>query len=152
VTYPCPAHIRELQNAIERALIVSDAAHHAHSSELPCRGLPSLPGVATPSAVANQDAAAATTFKSSSDTRSRMPSRRPRQQDSGGGRARDHPDALYKKLKRTRAARSVVPPCSLYVGHRYRSIQSVCVIRRSFSVTPVRDSRAARVLHEARIA
>jgi transcriptional regulator with GAF, ATPase, and Fis domain len=65
VAYPWPGNIRELQNAIERALIVSDdglitAAHLG----LPRPGLPSDEpsplGVPTPLGIANQDAAAGT--------------------------------------------------------------------------------------------
>src|SRR6266478_3135121 len=64
VTYPWPGNIRELQNAIERALIVSDAGLiTAAQLGLNLPRLPSLPGVATPLAVANQDAAAATTLQ-----------------------------------------------------------------------------------------
>jgi len=64
VTYPWPGNIRELQNAIERALIVSDAGLiTAAQLGVTLPRLPSLPGVATPSAVANQDAAAATTLQ-----------------------------------------------------------------------------------------
>src|SRR6266478_4002694 len=64
VTYPWPGNIRELQNAIERALIVSDAGLiTAAQLGLNLPRLPSLPAVATPLAVANQDAAAATTLQ-----------------------------------------------------------------------------------------
>jgi transcriptional regulator with GAF, ATPase, and Fis domain len=65
VTYPWPGNIRELQNAIERALIVSDAGLITAAQlgltrpRLPSGAAP-LPGVPTPSGVANQDAAAAT--------------------------------------------------------------------------------------------
>jgi DNA-binding NtrC family response regulator len=65
VTYPWPGNIRELQNAIERALIVSDAglitaAQLGLSGPRLPSGAASLPGVPTPSGAANQDAAAAT--------------------------------------------------------------------------------------------
>jgi DNA-binding NtrC family response regulator len=65
VTYPWPGNIRELQNAIERALIVSDAGLiTAAQLGLIWPRLPSgeafLPGAPTPSRVANQDAAEAT--------------------------------------------------------------------------------------------
>jgi transcriptional regulator with GAF, ATPase, and Fis domain len=65
VTYPWPGNIRELQNAIERALIVSDAGLiTAAQLGLTWPRLPSgeafLPGAPTPSRVANQDAAEAT--------------------------------------------------------------------------------------------
>jgi transcriptional regulator with GAF, ATPase, and Fis domain len=65
VTYPWPGNIRELQNAIERALIVSDAELiTAAQLGLTRPRLPSgetfLPAVATPSGVSSQDAAAAT--------------------------------------------------------------------------------------------
>src|SRR2546429_370173 len=68
VTYPWPGNIRELQNAIERALIVSDAGLiTAAQLGLTLPRLPpaeaSLPAVSTPSRVANQDAAAATLQK-----------------------------------------------------------------------------------------
>src|SRR3989475_201083 len=64
VTYPWPGNIRELQNAIERALIVSDAGLITAAQlgltrpRLPS-GEASPPGVPPPR-VANQDAAAAT--------------------------------------------------------------------------------------------
>ena len=62
VTYPWPGNIRELQNAIERALIVSDAGLiTAAQLGLPwlrlTSGEASLPGVPTASGVENQDAA-----------------------------------------------------------------------------------------------
>jgi DNA-binding NtrC family response regulator len=63
VTYAWPSNIRELQNAIERALIVSDAGLITAAQlgltrpRLPS-GEASLPGVPTPSGVAAQDAAA----------------------------------------------------------------------------------------------
>src|SRR3989441_13240378 len=84
VTYPWPGNIRELQNAIERALIVSDAglitaaqlgltlprlrsarrpflvSPHCHASRIRMRRRRRRP------------------FNSSNDTRSRMPSRSPR--------------------------------------------------------------------------
>jgi len=68
VTYPWPGNIRELQNAIERALIVSDAGLiTAAQLGLTLPRFPpaeaSLPAVSTPSRVANQDAAAATLQK-----------------------------------------------------------------------------------------
>src|SRR3989475_2800083 len=68
LTYPWPGTIRELQNAIERALIVSDAGLiTAAQLGLTLPRLPpaeaSLPAVSTPSRVANQDAAAATLQK-----------------------------------------------------------------------------------------
>jgi transcriptional regulator with GAF, ATPase, and Fis domain len=65
VTYPWPGNIRELQNAIERALIVSDAGLiTAAQLGLTLPRLPTAnPAVATPLAVANQDAAAATTLQ-----------------------------------------------------------------------------------------
>src|SRR5437667_542987 len=65
VTYPWPGNIRELQNAIERALIVSDAGLITAAQlgltlpRLPF-GAASLPGVPTLSGVTDQDAAAAT--------------------------------------------------------------------------------------------
>ena len=65
MTYPWPGNIRELQNAIERALIVSDAELITAAQlgltrpRLPSREA-SLPGVSTSSGVANEDAAAAT--------------------------------------------------------------------------------------------
>src|SRR6266446_6722425 len=65
VSYPWPGNIRELQNAIERALIVSDAGLITAAQlgltrpRLPS-GEASQPGVPTPSGVAHQDAAAAT--------------------------------------------------------------------------------------------
>src|SRR3989442_8842522 len=64
VTYPWPGNIRELQNAIERALIVSDAGLiTAAQLGLTLPRLPpadtSLPAVSTPSRVATPDAAAA---------------------------------------------------------------------------------------------
>jgi transcriptional regulator with GAF, ATPase, and Fis domain len=65
VTYPWPGNIRELQNAIERALIVSDAGLITAAQlglTLPrlSSGEASLPAVPAPSRVANQDATAAT--------------------------------------------------------------------------------------------
>src|SRR6267142_515252 len=62
VTYPWPGNIRELQNAIERALIVSDAGLiTAAQLGLPwprlTSGEVSLPGVPPASRVENQDAA-----------------------------------------------------------------------------------------------
>ena len=65
VAYPWPGNIRELQNAIERALIVSDAGLiTAAQLGLPRPGLPSDEpsplGVPTPSGIANQDPAAGT--------------------------------------------------------------------------------------------
>ena len=65
VTYPWPGNIRELQNAIERALIVSDdglitAAQLGLTRPRLPSGEASPPGVPTPSRVANQEAAAAT--------------------------------------------------------------------------------------------
>src|SRR5437899_11792421 len=59
VTYPWPGNIRELQNSIERALIVSDAGLiTAAPLGLPRPGLPSneasLPAVSTTSRVATQ--------------------------------------------------------------------------------------------------
>src|SRR2546422_594601 len=65
VTYPWPGNIRELQNAIERALIVSDAGLITAAQlgltrpRLPS-GESSLAGVPAPSGVANQDVAKAT--------------------------------------------------------------------------------------------
>jgi transcriptional regulator with GAF, ATPase, and Fis domain len=65
VTYPWPGNIRELQNAIERALIVSDAELITAAQlgltrpRLPS-GETSVPGVPTPSVVATHDAVAAT--------------------------------------------------------------------------------------------
>src|SRR5207302_11280424 len=65
VTYPWPGNIRELQNSIERALIVSDAGLITAAQlglirpRLPSGEAP-LPGVPTPSGTANQDAPAAT--------------------------------------------------------------------------------------------
>src|SRR5437899_1090051 len=65
VTYPWPGNIRELQNAIERALIVSDAGLITAAQlgltrpRLPS-GEASLAGVPAPSGVANQDVAKAT--------------------------------------------------------------------------------------------
>jgi DNA-binding NtrC family response regulator len=65
VTYPWPGNIRELQNAIERALIVSDAglitaAQLGLTRPRPPSGEASPSGVPTPSRVTNQDAMAAT--------------------------------------------------------------------------------------------
>src|SRR5258706_16135497 len=62
VTYPWPGNIRELQNAIERALIVSDAGLiTAAQLGLPwprlTSGEASLPGVPPASRVENQDTA-----------------------------------------------------------------------------------------------
>src|SRR3989441_7374623 len=68
VTYPWPGNIRELQNAIERALIVSDAGLITAAQlgltrpRLPF-GAASLPGVPTLSGVTDQDAAAAATLQ-----------------------------------------------------------------------------------------
>jgi len=65
MTYPWPGNIRELQNAIERALIVSDAGLITAAQlgltlpRLPS-GEASLPGVPTASRVTNHQAAEAT--------------------------------------------------------------------------------------------
>jgi transcriptional regulator with GAF, ATPase, and Fis domain len=65
VTYAWPGNIRELQNAIERALIVSDtglitAAQLGLTLPRLPSGEASLPGVPAPSGIANQDVAEAT--------------------------------------------------------------------------------------------